>query len=268
MKFVIPKMDTFDIRQTLECGQVFRCREEGDGFVVFAQNHRAFFSQTTDGTAVDCDDEVFFRKYLDFDTNYDIIQLKSQDKGLVSSAIEFGKGIRILKQNFVETVFSFIVSQNNHIPRIKSIIERICTALGEDMDGYHAFPTVDALASVDEEWYKTQGAGYRAEYLALTARRFRDEGIPSFDGVDTETARKILTSYKGIGRKVADCILLFGLGRQDVFPVDTWILKVFADEYPDVPAEKLSRILVEKYGDYSGYVQQWLFYFKREQKKL
>lgn len=260
-------MDTFDIRQTLECGQVFRYREEGNGFVLYAENHRAFFEVFEDGTQVNCDDELFFRKYLDFDTNYDIIQLKSQDKGLVSSAIDFGKGIRILKQNFVETVFSFIVSQNNHIPRIKGIIERICE-LGEDMGGYHAFPTIEALASKDEEWYKAQGAGYRAEYLSLTARRFLDDGVPNFDGVDTETAREILLGYKGIGRKVADCILLFGLGRHDVFPVDTWIKKVFEEEYPDVPAEKLSRILVEKYGEYSGFVQQWLFYFKREQKKL
>lgn len=268
MEFVIPNMNTFDIKQTLDCGQVFRYREEGDGFVLYAQNHRAFFSVSEDGTKVDCDDESFFRKYLDFDTNYDIIQLKSQDKGLVSSAIEFGKGIRILRQNFVETVFSFLVSQNNHIPRIKSIIEKICESLGEDMGGYHAFPTVEALASKDEEWYKSIGAGYRAEYLSLTAKRFLEEGVPDLTNADTETARKILTSYKGIGRKVADCILLFGLGRHDVFPVDTWIMKVFEEEYPGVPAEKLSRLLVEKYGEYSGYVQQWLFYFKREQKKL
>lgn len=264
----MPKSDTFDIKQTLDCGQVFRYKEENEKFTLTAGNHRAIFSVSADGTTIDCDDENFFRKYLDFDTNYDIIQLKSQDKGLVSSAIDFGKGIRILKQNFVETVFSFIVSQNNHIPRIKAIIERICAEIGEDMGGYNAFPTVEALASKNEDWYASLGAGYRAEYLALTARRFVDEGIPDFTDTDTETARKILTSYKGIGRKVADCILLFGLARHDVFPVDTWIMKVFEEEYAGVPADKLSRLLVEKYGEYSGYVQQWLFYFKREQKKL
>lgn len=231
-----------------------------------ASCHRAIFTTVEGGWQVECTDADFFQKYLDFDTNYGIIQLKVADKALVSSAIDFGKGVHILRQDTIETVFSFLISQNNHIPRIKAIIERICDALGEDMGGYKAFPTVEALASKDADWYHSIGAGYRAEYLALTAKRFRDEGVPDFQSMDTDTARQVLLSYKGIGRKVADCVLLFGLGKMDVFPTDTWIVKIFKDEYPNLPADKLAKTLVERFKEHSGYVQQWLFYYKREKK--
>ena len=125
---------------------------------------------------------------------------------------------------------------------------------------------MEALASKDADWYASIGAGYRAEYLSLTAKRFMTEGVPDFTTMDTDTARQVLLSYKGIGRKVADCVLLFGLGRMDVFPTDTWIVKIFQEEYPNVPADKLAKILVERFGEHSGYVQQWLFYYKREKK--
>ncbi len=265
-KFFIPKSPTFNLKQTLDCGQVFRYTEEDGKFILKAAGERAIFTENEDGTEVECTNQQFFQKYLDFDTNYGIIQLKTQDKGLVSSAIDFGKGIHILRQDVVETVFSFIISQNNHIPRIKSIIERLCDTLGEDKGGYKAFPTVEALASKDADFYASQGAGYRAEYLSLTAKRFLEEGVPDFESMDTDTARAKLLSYKGIGRKVADCVLLFGLHRMNVFPTDTWIVKIFEEEYPGVPAEKLAKLLVDRYGEYAGYVQQWLFYYKREKK--
>ena len=265
-KTFIPTTDTFNLRETLECGQVFRYQLKDGEYHLSAGGHHAVFKASDGGWDMYSTNAEFFQKYFDFDTNYDIIQSKVQDKGLVSSAVDFAKGIHILRQDLVETIFSFVISQNNHIPRIKAIIERICTALGEDRGGYHAFPTVEALASKDADWYKEIGAGYRAEYLSGIAKRFRDEGVPTFDNLSTEEARKLLMSYKGIGRKVADCVLLFGLKRTDVFPTDTWILKIFGEEYPDVPAEKLAKILVDRFGEYSGYIQQWLFYEKREKK--
>ena len=267
MNFEIEKTPTFNLSQTLNCGQVFRFREESGITVVNALHHRAEFIEFEDRYEVDCDDAEFFKKYLDFDTNYDIIQLKLQDKGLVSSAIEFGKGIHILRQSPVETIFSFLVSQNNHIPRIKSIIERICDALGRDMGGYHAFPEVGALAEAGEDFFYGVGAGYRAPYLARTARELADTDVETWRALPTEQLRQKLVALHGVGRKVADCVLLFGFNRFDVFPVDTWISKVFAPTYGDIAPEKLSKLLVEKYGDCSGFVQQWLFFFKREEKK-
>lgn len=266
MNFEIEKTPTFNLSQTLNCGQVFRFREESGVTVVNALHHRAEFIEFEDRYEVDCDDAEFFKKYLDFDTNYDIIQLKMQDKGLVSSAIDFGKGIHILRQDAAETIFSFIVSQNNHIPRIKAVVERMCDGLGEDMGGYRAFPTALAIADAGEDFFVRIGAGYRAPYLVSAAKTLLDTDLEEWKRLPTAELRERLMSLKGVGRKVADCALLFGFGRKDVFPVDTWILKAFAEEYGGVSAEKLAVILVERYGEYAGYVQQWLYYYKREQK--
>jgi N-glycosylase/DNA lyase len=187
-----------------------------------------------------------------------------EDKGLLTKAIEFGRGIHILRQDALETVFSFLISQNNHIPRIKGIIERMCVGLGKDMGGYYAFPTLEAMAGAGEDYFSSIGAGYRASYLDRTAKTLLDRNFDSFKNLNTADLRSALMALHGVGRKVADCILLFGFNRFDVFPVDTWIKKVFEAEYKDVPADRLSVMLVDRYGEYAGFVQQWLFYYKRE----
>lgn len=266
IEFSIPKTPTFDVGQTLDCGQVFRFVQEGDAFRVCAKNHMARITDAGDEYVVKCDDKDFFEKYFDFDTDYAAIQAKVADNRFVSDAIEYGKGIHILRQDPVEAIFSFIVSQNNHIPRIKGIIERICDSLGEDMGEYHAFPSVEKLASAGEDFYAKIGAGYRAEYLDRVAKTMLDENVDEWKKLSTPDLRAKLLSLHGVGRKVADCALLFGFSRFDVFPVDTWIKKAFESEYEGVAPEKMSDLLVEKYGENAGFVQQWAFYFKRAKK--
>lgn len=266
IEFSIPKTPTFDVEQTLDCGQVFRFVQEGDMFRVCAKNHMARITDEGGEYVVKCDDKDFFEKYFDFDTDYAAIQAKVADNGFVSDAIEYGKGIHILRQDPIEAIFSFIVSQNNHIPRIKGIIERICDSLGEDMGEYHAFPSIEKLASAGSDFYAKIGAGYRAEYLDRVAKTMLDENVDEWKKLSTPELRAKLLSLHGVGRKVADCALLFGFSRFDVFPVDTWIKKAFESEYEGVAPEKMSDLLVEKYGENAGFVQQWAFYFKRAKK--
>ncbi len=264
--FTVPKSDTFDVGQTLDCGQVFRYVKTDSGYRVIALGHVAYLDDTADGYVVRCDDKDFFTRYFDFDTDYAAIQSKVQDGGFVSEAIEFGKGIHILRQDPVESIFSFIISQNNHIPRIKGIIERICDALGEDMGEYRAFPTVEKLASAGVDFYTSIGAGYRAEYLDRVAKTLLCEDVNEWKALPTDELRAKLLSLHGVGRKVADCALLFGFGRFDVFPVDTWIKKIYESEFEGATPEKMSELLVQKYGEYAGFVQQWVFYCKRVKK--
>lgn len=265
-EFSIPKTPTFDIVDTLDCGQVFRYAKIGDEYRVVAQNHIAYIKEVEDAYEVRCDDREFFENYFDFDTDYAQIQSEVADGAFVSEAVEFGRGIHILRQNPVEAIFSFIISQNNHIPRIKGIIERICDSLGEDMGEYHAFPSVEKLASAGVDFYKSIGAGYRAEYLDRVANSLLEEDVEGWRTLSTEDLRAKLLSLHGVGRKVADCALLFGFQRFDVFPVDTWIKKIYECEFEGVTPEKMSVLLVEKYGKYAGYVQQWVFYYKRVKK--
>ena len=159
-------------------------------------------------------------------------------------------------------IISFIISANNHIPRIKSIIERICTGLGERRDGYYTFPTLERLASVDFDFYKSLGAGYRDEYLYSTVKDLHDGKLNVTDDMTTDEVGKELLKLKGVGRKVADCILLFGYGRTDVYPVDTWIKKV-ALEYYGV-SSKAREYFLNRYKELSGYAQQYIYYYKRE----
>ncbi len=264
--FTLEKSPYFDIAATLECGQVFRYVKTEDGYRVQALGHIAYAREEEDCLRVDCDNAQFFKRYFDFDTDYAAIQAGLEDGGTLSEAMAFGRGIHILRQDPVEAIFSFIISQNNHIPRIKGIIERISSALGEDMGGYSAFPTLEALAGAGEEFYASVGAGYRASYLDGVAKAMLDIKLDDLTSLDTPALRERLMSMRGIGRKVADCILLFGFNRFDVFPVDTWIRKVFAETYKNTPPDKMSTLLVQKYGRYAGFVQQWLFYYKRSKK--
>lgn len=254
----------FDPKSTLECGQVFRYKKTESGYEVIALDKRCEIFSDDEGFYMLTDSETFFKNYFDFDRNYDTIinNIKANDK--LAKMAEFGKGIRILNQDPVETVFSFIISANNNIPRIKLILDRLCKSLGRDMGGYFAFPTLNEMARVDESFYSAIGAGYRANYLAETAKTLRDIDVEALKSLDTESLRCELNKLKGVGRKVADCILLFGFHRTDVFPVDTWIKKVFAKSYGNLSAESLSKVLVETYGEYSGYVQQYLFYYARD----
>ncbi len=263
MSFEMQKSDTFDPRQTLECGQVFRFCEIENGFRVISANKQCKILELADRIVFETAHDDYFKKYFDFDTNYDIICKNAKEDSFVECAMQFGKGIHILKQDIVETIFSFIISANNHIPRIKAIIERLAFNLGEDMGYFHAFPTAEKMASKSVQFFKDMGAGYRADYLFETAKILCETDFSVWNKLETEDLRKKLLQLKGVGRKVADCVLLFAFSRTDVFPVDTWIKKVFKDEYGDMPAEKLSKLLVEKFGKNSGYVQQWLFFQKR-----
>lgn len=267
-KIIISNPTTFDIKAVLECGQVFRYKKTDGGYQVVAGDKKAVLKEENGKIIIEQNDAKFFEKYFDLCRNYDIIISKLGCKGLIGAACGFGKGIRILNQNPVETIFSFIISANNHIPRIKSIIERICAELGEDCHEYYAFPTISALASKGEDFYFKLGAGYRANYISETAKTL-ESGF-DIDGIyemPTPEARKKLCALKGVGPKVADCILLFGYHKTDVFPVDTWIKKVYADCYGETAsAAEMSKRLTAEYGDLAGYAQQYLFYYKREQK--
>ena len=267
-KFVLKKIPTFDIVQTLECGQVFRYGEKDGRFFVISKDHILYCKDLGDCYEFETDDIPYFKNYLDLDRDYEAIQKEVQDGGFVSNAIEYGKGIRILNQDLEEMIISFLVSQNNNIPRIKNTIDKFCRVLGNKMNGYYAFPTMESFAKQELSFYKECGCGYRAEYIQGIARDIVKNGLPNLKNMNTDEARAVLLSYKGIGRKVADCILLFGLGRKDVFPVDTWIYKAFKDDFPKALPEKMATLLIQKYGKNSGFVQQWAFFYKRNFKNI
>ena len=186
---------------------------------------------------------------------------------ILNSAVRFGSGIRILNSNPLEMLIEFIISQNNNIPRIKAIIERICESYGRNMGDYYAFPTLDQLKKIPLKFFTDIKCGYRDKYLYDTIQMLGDGDILNKIGMmSTDDARKELCRFKGIGRKVADCILLFGFHRTDVFPTDTWVIQAYNKIYGtnEKNATLISQKFVNMFGDLSGYAQQYLFYQMRE----
>jgi len=261
----IPTTPDFDIRHTLECGQVFRFKPRDFGYSIYSMEHKADVYCQKDGTKIICKNKNYFINYLDLDTNYAIIK-SELDKFNLSEAIKYGAGIHILKQNPLETIISFIISANNNIPRIKKTIEKLCEGYGTKYDDYYAFPTLQQLSGVPLSFFREIGCGYRAEYLIDTIKKLKDCNFQQIKEMDTNQARKKLMELKGVGRKVADCILLFGFYKTDVFPTDTWITKVYSDEFGDnkLSAIKISEYYAEKFKNLSGYAQQYMFYAKRK----
>lgn len=262
----VPANDEFDIKETLECGQVFRYKVRDFGYTVYSLGHKADIYCQNDGTKIFCKDKKYFIKYFDFCTNYARIKLSLSVYPNLSEAIEYGKGIRILNSDPLEMIIEFIISQNNNIPRIKSTIEKICSGYGTDCGDYFAFPTLEQLKIIPLEFFKNIGCGYRDKYLFDTIAVLDYEFIASIQNMSTIDARKKLMTLKGVGRKVADCILLFGYHKTDVFPTDTWIIKVYNKIHSTSlsDASKISEEFVKEFGDLSGYAQQYLFYQMRE----
>lgn len=283
---LVEGLEYFDIGKIFDCGQCFRFDEvensrhekEFSGvafgrFVSFAQDADKLYIY---GSTLD-EYENIWRGFLDADRDYREVEreiLACNSSETLLRAAEYGRGIRILRQDSFECVISFIISQNNNIPRIKKIIEslsRECGApipIGEEMKNHLSgrsslcsFPTAEAICALGEEGLSALKAGFRAKYVFDAARRIAD-GSLSLDAVsaidDTENAIEALCAVKGIGVKVASCALLFGFARLDAFPIDVWMKRVAEKYFPE--QKELSG---KCFGRYAGIAQQYLFYYER-----
>lgn len=264
----IPTSPDFNIKQTLECGQVFRFKTTTFGYEVYSLNHKANIICQKEGTIISCDDTNYFINYFDLLTDYAKIKQELIKNEFLKSSILFGEGIRILRQDPLETIISFLISQNNNIPRIKKIIETICENYGEYQNGFYSFPTLEKLSLIPKEFFTNIKCGYRDEYLFSSIQKINSGfDLSVIKSMPSNEANKYLTKLKGVGPKVADCILLFGFYKTDVFPTDTWIKKVYNDFNPTNKPKSALQIrneFINVYGDLSGYAQQYLFYSKRE----
>lgn len=267
--FTYPKQ-YFNIRDTLECGQIFRYKVlQNGGYCVYSLDKYAELFYDGNDVAVKTADKEYFWHFFDLDTDYAAKVSKiSAISPLMKEASDFGKGIRILNQDLTEMIFSFIISANNNIKRIQLIIEKLCNELGEDTPYGKAFPSVSALASAPVDLFAKLGAGYRDKYLSVTANKLLNYDLSSLAALDSVSARRELLTFMGVGPKVADCILLFGMRRGDVFPVDTWIKKVYHNYFEQGHKDsEISSYFCNLFGGDAGLCQQYLFYFQRKYRQ-
>ncbi len=269
----------FNPVHTFECGQCFRWYKEPDGSYTGVVRGKVANVEYTPGRLVlnnvTLDDfkQVWF-DYFDLGTDYALIKKAVSIDSIMEKAVEFGDGIRLLRQEPWEALISFILSSNNRIPRIMKIVSEISKLFGERLEAfgkeYFSFPEAQTLAGCCLEQIEQCRAGYRCGYIHETARtvaqgRFDPEGLA---GMDTNEARNALMGFKGVGNKVADCVLLYSGIKRDVFPTDVWVKRVMEGLYfkREAGFKQIQQFAVEHFGQYSGAAQQYLFYFAREHK--
>lgn len=255
---IIVSVKDFDLDDTLDCGQAFRWKKIPSDFhctytgkflnaplkISQTDKKEFIFHDTTEDDFIN-----IWYDYFDFSTNYSELKRQFSEDETLKKACDFAGGIRLLKQNSWECLISFIISQNNNIPRIKGIIERLC----QHYDGI--FPNAEMLSAETPESLAYLRSGFRAKYICDAVQKV-SSGIVNLNeitGMPLDNARSALRQIKGVGAKVSECVLLFGMYRTEAFPVDVWIKRVLEEYYP------------EGFPDFQhkGIAQQYLFHYVR-----
>ena len=274
---IIRNLKDFDLAQTMECGQCFhfvriddeeyeisafgkyiRVRQEKDSLIFFDTSKK--------------DVENIWIKYFDLERDYGkikrfIVRRSPELKDIVKK----NNGIRILNQEFFETLMSFIISQNNRIPRIKALVASISEKWGNKLtDNMYSFPNAKQIEKVCEDDFRGLKTGFRAAYLCDAIEKVLKGDIAEkvLRTSSLKECEDLLCNIKGVGPKVANCIMLFSLGKREAFPIDVWMKRIMEELYFDGKEQCLKTIAAlasDKFGEYGGYAQQYLFAYAREQ---
>lgn len=266
-KMIIEGIRDFDLSETLTCGQCFRWKDSGNGSFSGVVRGKAV-SVGIDGdrliiTNASEDDRAMWHDYFDLDLDYGEARKRIADlHSTMREAARFAPGIRILRQEPFEALISFIISQNNNIKRISGIVDRLCENFGEPIGGGYAFPTAGRLAALEPDDLAPIRAGFRHRYIIDAARKVHSGQIDleKLRELPYAEAQRELMTITGVGVKVADCVLLYGLHRMDSFPMDVWMKRAMATLFSDIdPA---------LFGKYAGIAQQYIYHYARMHPEL
>lgn len=276
---ILEDVADFDPKHIFECGQCFRWHKQEDGSYtgvamgkvlnVKKEDNKVYLNNTN----LEDFNNIWYN-YFDLGTNYTDIKktLKNMDEYL-DKACDFGGGIRILRQDGWEMLISFIISSNNRIPMIQKAIENLSRNYGKYIGEYggkehYAFPTPEELNKASQEDIRACQTGFRDKYIKSTTESVvaNNDDVVGYRSLETDKCIKELLKFNGVGPKVADCITLFGMQKYDTFPVDVWVKRVMQEFYvdEDMSLQKIRSYAIDKFGDLSGFAQQYLFYYARE----
>lgn len=265
MSIVFENVNDLDLCETLSCGQCFRWRQNDNGGFSGVVRGKAAEVRTEGNNLIvdgadEADRELWF-SYFDLGLDYGAIRDElSAVHPTLAEAARYAPGIRILNQEPFEALISFIISQNNNIKRISGIVERLCENFGDPIgktDDRYAFPSAERLAALTPDDLAPIRAGFRHRYIIDAAQKIADGTIvlENLRTLPYEEAKAELMQITGVGVKVADCVLLYGLHRLDGFPLDVWMKRAMAALFPGVdPAD---------FGPYAGIAQQYIFHYSR-----
>ena len=249
---------------TLDCGQAFRWKINRDGTWTGIAYKTRITAKDLGGGRIrfdGIDDNSFadvFADYFDYNRDYtNVLHCISKDAVLAPVVEKYG-AVRILNQDPWECLVTFIFSACNNIPRIKGIVERFCSVFGDRINEDYAFPSPDVVACSSEEDFASVRAGFRTPYVINAAKSILNEDIiiNVQRDLSLEKAERVLMELNGVGKKVADCTLLFSLHHSEAFPVDRHISRFSELNYPDG--------LPEFFAGIEGIAQQYMFIAQRE----
>lgn len=266
---IVENITSFNLEQTLDCGQCFRWEElssdkyhgvaYGKALTISQQGQTVIFHNCTQA-----DFEGIWFDYFDLGTNYDEIKNElAQLHPVLKDAQQYAPGIRILRQEPWEALCSFIISQNNNIPRIKGIIKRLCEGFGERLSsGDYTFPTAEAMSKYTADDLAVLKSGFRAKYIVDASQRVasKEVDLEYVLKLETAQARQELIKIKGVGPKVADCTMLYGMGKTDCFPLDVWMKRAMQVLFPSLTPQD--------FGKNAGVAQQYIFHYSRMNPQL
>lgn len=282
---IVKGVRNFELEHVFECGQCFRWNRNESGSYVGVACGKVIEVEKKDENLIirNVSEEEFkdvWVHYFDLYRDYGRIKEVLSKDPILKESVEYGNGIRILKQDPFELVISFIISANNRIPMIKRAIESISRKYGKPMiykgKTYHAFPDIEDMKNASVEDIESCGTGFRAKYIVDTVKKICEGNANGSKEYDLERIKALnddechseLQKFSGIGPKVADCIMLFSMQKYSAFPVDVWVKVAMTYFYlaPDVSLKKIREFGRDKFGEFSGFAQQYLFYYARENK--
>lgn len=272
---VIDVENELDLENTLTCGQIFRYQQEIDNSFTVVISDRVInlkydnYKLYVKSNKLDNLENVI-REYLDLDRDYKSImdKIRVMDSTL-AKYLDNSLGLKMIKQDKLECIISYIISQNNSVRNIQMSLNMLSEAYGEKVEflnkDYYLFPKLDRLASLSLEDFRKCKVGFRDKYLVGIIESINNGSfdLNMIDSLNTEEALQYLINFKGIGMKVASCILLFSYQRFDVYPVDTWVKKFMEDNYNIVGEKNIREYCKKTYGEYSGLAIQFMFNSKR-----
>ena len=275
---VIIKNTDINLKDTITCGQIFRYDEEDDNsYTVILSDRVVNLKMDNDNLIVisNKDDNLceVITDYLDLNRDYNslnnkLISIDSSLKEMIDSC----KGLKMINQPKFECVISYIISQNNRVPQIKKTLDNISINYGEKVifnnKDYYLFPSIEKLIGVSIDDYRNLKCGFRDKYIYEIVNNINNKNIDLdlIDNMSSEDALNYLMNNKGIGEKVASCILLFAYSKYDVFPIDTWVKKYMNDKYNITNVKKIREFTKDKYKENCGLMIQYMFHYKRNKE--
>ena len=258
--------NNFNLDNTITCGQIFRFKKINNEYIVILSDRVVSLKIDGDYILIESNNEDNLENVINdyFDLNRDYKTLIS-NIDIDSDIIKFNEGHKIIHQDPYTTLIEYIISQNNKVERISKSLELLSTKYGEKIhfkdSDYYLFPDIDKLKELSIDDFRECKVGFRDQYLYDIVHSNID--LDSINNMNSMDALKYLMSYKGIGPKVASCILLFAYQRFDVYPIDTWVKKYMKDTYNIEGEKNIREFTSKKYKEYSGLVIQYMFNYKR-----